>query len=48
MPLAETRGLGWWYMVRILAYFSCVLSLAFYLWHDVVTLARTKGGENEL
>jgi hypothetical protein len=48
MPLAETRGLGWWHMVRILAYFSCVLSLAFYLWHDVVTLARTKGGENEL
>ncbi len=48
VPLAETRGLGWWYTVRILVYFSCALSLAFYLWHDVLTWVRTKGEENEL
>lgn len=48
VPLAGTRGVGWWYMVRILAYFSCVLSLVFYLWHDVLKWVRTKGEKNEL
>ena len=48
VPLAETRVVGWWYTVRILAYFSCVLSLFFYLWHDVLKWVRTKGDKNEL
>ncbi len=48
VPLAETRGPDWWYTVRLLAYFSCALSLVFYLWHDVLKWVRTKGEENEL
>lgn len=46
LPAAIERGKDW-YSIRLVVYGGCILSLAFYLWHDVIFWLRTEGEENE-